>query len=100
MSKTITLEKPLSSPKGDISVITMREPTFGDFMKFGETHVFARNRDGTIYTAESIDVIRQYVEALVDCDPLLLAQVSLRDARKFKNAVLDFFEQSNPELSP
>lgn len=96
MPKTITLSQPLDAGDGKITSVTLRDPTFKDFMELGETHVFARNKDGTIYTAESIDTIRGYIERLCDCDPLLLSHLGLKDARALKGAVLDFFEQSSP----
>lgn len=93
--KIISLDRPVETTKGALTQIALREPTFADFMALGETHVYGRNPDGTIYSAESIEIIRRYIERLCDCDPLALEQLSFRDTRKLKDAVMDFFAESN-----
>jgi hypothetical protein len=87
----IVLTSPITGHGGAISRLVIREPKAADFFALGEPQVIARNPDGTVYAVENDAAIRDYVSRCVDCDPLLLSQLSLADAMAVKAAVLDFF---------
>lgn len=88
----IDLADPLVGHSGPQSVVTLREPTAGDYFDLGEPAVVARNADGTLYTVENDAAIRAYIQrCIVDADPLVLEGSSLRNGLLVKAAVLNFF---------
>lgn len=103
MAKTqaINLGEPVVTHTGPIKELVFREPRARDFFELGEPFAYARNPDGTVYSAENADVINKYIERLLEKpnDPLVLAQVSLVDAMRIKETVLGFFTAARLQLS-
>jgi hypothetical protein len=94
MSVTVKLTKPIAGHSGLIKEITLREPRYREIMKFGEPFQRGFTRDGSVaYYVENIDVIRSYIEVLIQApaDALLLEQLETADTLRLKDAVLGFF---------
>ncbi len=91
--RTITLKKPIEGHHGKITQVVLREPTFDQYLEFGEPYTIAASKDGTPFGVENNDVIRQYLAVCVKepVDKLILTQLSVSDARKLKDALLGFF---------
>jgi hypothetical protein len=88
----IELSKPITGHEGPVTKVVLKEPTAADYFALGEPQIVARNPDGTVFVVENDAAVKQYIErCCVSPSPLLLAQLSLRDAVKVKAAVLDFF---------
>lgn len=97
---TVALSAPIKdASKGEISTITIREPGFSDFMLLGEPHSFGRSPTGVTFTTENSEIVKAYIERLVDCDPLALSQLALADTLKLREALHGFFENARPEPS-
>jgi len=95
LEKTIDLQEPIVGHDGPISQITLRQPGFREIMRLGEPVSRIFTTDGTMVSVtENIDVIRQYIEALVrpPANPLLIEQLRLADTMRIKDAVLSFFQ--------
>lgn len=91
--KTIKLDDPLKGHGGEITHVIVREPRASDLFELGEPWAHARNKDGGIISAEHTEVVRAYIERLVEepKDQIILGQMSLSDGIRVKEAVLDFF---------
>lgn len=91
---TIPLAKPLVTQAGSISQIVLREPSFDEYLQYGDPYVVAGAKDGTPFGVENVDVIRQYLSVcLVEPkDPALLSQAGARVAREVKDKLLSFFQ--------
>lgn len=98
-TKTIKLKTPLKAPGGPVHEIVMREPTFDEYLTYGDPYTVAGSRDGTPFMVENAEVIGQYIRlCLVEPkDPATLAQGNARLARKVKDAVLGFFRPDDQE---
>jgi len=90
---TIKLAKPLVGHDGPIKQIVLREPTFDEYLQYGDPYVVAGASDGTPFGVENMDVIRKYISVcLVEPkDDALLSQASARVARQVKEKILSFF---------
>jgi hypothetical protein len=92
---TIKLAKPLRDHSGGaITQIVLREPTFDEYLSFGDPYTVAGAADGTPFGVENMDVIRSYLKVcLVEPqDYGLLDQANARVARQVKEAILGFFQ--------
>lgn len=98
-TKVVKLKKPLATHAGPIKQIVIREPTFDEYMVFGDPYTVAGGSDGTPFAVENIEVIKQYLGiCLVEPkDPALLAQAGASVARKVKNTLLSFFPDAEGE---
>lgn len=102
MDITIKLIEPITGHEGPITEITLREPSYGEIMKFGEPYAQGFSRDGSVvYQAENTDAIRGYIEALVKppVDALLIRQLKTANSLRLKDAVLGFFQDARSRLS-
>jgi hypothetical protein len=101
VSVTIKLTTPIEGPDGPISEVVMREPKFAEVMLLGEPVAFARSDGGMVYQADNDDVIRGYIERLVEkpADRALLNQCSLTDTLKLREAVFGFFRAARKAIS-
>jgi hypothetical protein len=100
MSTTIELTKAIVGHDGPIRQIVLREPTARDLFQLGEPFAYARNPDGTLYSAENTEAIKAYIERLIDADKeLLIGQMSLADGMRVKEAVLSFFTTARLQTS-
>lgn len=95
---SIAVDPPLRGHDGPIKTVVLREPSYGDFLRLGETYVIAGSADGSPVMIEDIDVIRRYIEAcLVEPkDAALLEQGNALLARAVKNAIVGFFDKNDP----
>jgi len=91
---TIKLAKPLVTHNGPLSRIVLREPTFDEFLSFGDPYTVAGSAEGAPFIIENVEVIKQYLTVcLVEPkDPALLSQAGARVAREVKQALLGFFQ--------
>lgn len=95
----IKLKKPLRAPDGPVHRIVLREPTFNEYLTYGDPYTVAGSRDGTPFMVENADVIAQYMRlCLVEPkDPAILEQGNARLAREVKDKMLGFFRPDDPE---
>lgn len=99
---TVDLSETITSHQGPIKHVTLREPGFAEIMRFGEPYARGYASDGSIvYSAENIDAIRGYIEALIQApaDALLLNQLKTRDTLRLKDAVINFFTSARSKPS-
>ncbi len=99
-TREIPLVKPLRGHKGEkITKIVLREPTFDEYLSFGDPYTVAQSTDGTPFAVDNPDVIRRYIHlCLVEPkDPALLSQGGARLGREVKEAVMGFFQPEKPE---
>lgn len=91
---TIELANPLRSPQGDVTKIILREPTFDEYLSFGDPYSVAYTESGVPFGVENPEVIRRYMFAcLVEPkDPATLQQAGASLARDVKNKLLSFFQ--------
>lgn len=101
----VRLDEPLTGHDGMIRMVKVREPRAGDVLDIGETIVFARGESGALITIENDDKIRRYIERLTideagrSIDPNLLAQASVSDILRIREAVQDFFMKARLRAS-
>lgn len=104
MAKTVDvlLSDPIRGHGGEITKVVLREPRALDFFELGEPIAFAVSKDGMQYTADNEGTIKLYIDrCLVEPkDPLLLEQLSLADAMKLKETVVNFFLAARRSLLP
>ena len=94
LTKTIKLSNPLAWVDGQtITDIKFREPRGQLFIDLGEPRVVVSNRTGSVVWAEIPETIKTYLDRCIDHEAggALLAQMSLSDARKVKEALFSFF---------
>lgn len=93
--KTIRLAKPLTTHEGPISEIVIREPSFDEYLTFGDPWTVAAtgSDERTAFAVENIEVIKQYLQVCLvkPQDPALLSQAGARVAKDVKEALLGFF---------
>lgn len=108
---TIKLDKPLVTHEGPLSEIILQEPTFEEYMIYGDPWTIAEGKEGTPFAVENMDVIQQYLALCLvqPADPALLQQASARVARRVKDKLLSFFRpdaaageasETSPTTSP
>jgi hypothetical protein len=90
----VPLSRPITTHEGKISKVVLQEAMWDEYLTFGDPWVVAGANDGTPFGVENIEVIKQYLAIMLVSpkDPALLSQVSARDARRIKNALLGFFQ--------
>ena len=93
VDKTILLDTPFEMFGKSHRELVVREPTGGDLFDLGEPTQISRAPDGTFYEVEFVSVIRQYASRLIrhEGGENVLKLLSLQDAKKIKEAILDFF---------
>jgi hypothetical protein len=92
--QTIDLKVPLETHEGKLYKIVLREPTFDEYLAYGDPYSIAYTADGTPFAIEDMATIRRYITACVvePKDPALLIQASAIVARDVKNKLLGFFQ--------
>lgn len=102
MSKTttVTLAEPVLWHDQQVREIALRAPTFAEFMDLGEPYAEGYAKSGIYFRNVDYQTVREYAQRLmVDQDKVhALGLLGLADARKVRDAVLDFFRE--PEASP
>ena len=95
----VQLDTPLVGHEA-ITRLEFREPTFAEYSALGEPYVWAPTGEGQgrVRATPLWTVVREYAEALLvkPAEKAMLNQVSIRDSRKIKDAILDFFLESDP----
>lgn len=103
MARTVTvpLSEPIVGHGEPITEAKLREPTAGEYVTTGEVASWAGNPDGSTFRIENNATIAAYIELLI-VEPksasLLLAQASLVDGMRLREAVLDFFTTARTAL--
>lgn len=94
----IPLREPLRSPHGPVNEIVLREPTFDEYLSFGDPYTVALSESGTPFSVENVEAIKNYISlCLVEPkDPALLQQAGAAVAREVKNKLLGFFDLAAP----
>lgn len=103
MPQTIRLKKPLTGHGGQITEITVREPTYGDLVAVGvepTTVVFTGNGSGFVQT--DVAATQRYAERLVQPREALdvLHLLSIHDALALQRVIAGFFREEAEEESP
>lgn len=104
----IELSRPLPGHAGPISVITLREPTFGDFIDCGpirrQIAGDPRASGGMkIEIIEDVDAIMRWINRLSGIPEAILRALSPRDAYAVKSqiaAIFNEFDQGNSQAAP
>lgn len=94
---TIELSKPLPSHNGDIAVIELREPEFGDWVECGDIHettvidpaAMARGEPGAARVTLRPEAVAKWFQRLSGVPFASLAKMSLKDARAVLGEVVD-----------
>ena len=93
MEKRVPLTSPITTHEGQVSEIALREPRARDFFELGEPFVRQKVAEaGEVEIIEIPGVVGSYVErCMTKPGPEFLAQVSLPDALRLRDAVMGFF---------
>ena len=104
MAKTVSIPVPdgLTVHGEILKAVTLREPSFDEFLEFGDPVVWTKAPDGSVFAVENVGVIKSYLAACLVApkDPILLEQGGFRLARAVKDAILDFFRDAPTEGAP
>ncbi len=100
----IKLSMPVEAFGNQVSEIVLREPKGGLFARLGLPRILVFNRDtGSGYYVDQNEVIKAYLEALVDMDGTLkaavLPQLALADSLRVREALFDFFEVAGAKVA-
>lgn len=97
--KVIKLQSPLRAPEGPVNQIVIREPTFDEYLSFGDPYSIAYTDSGTPFGVENSENIKRYIAAcLVEPkDPAILQQAGASVARDVKQALMSFFQPEEAE---
>jgi hypothetical protein len=85
-----------------LNEITLREPTAGEFIDYGVTHLWGRSPDGTEFTTEKDATIKAYLDKCLQVEngSAILGILGVADGQRIKAALLNFFMQpAGPEIS-
>jgi len=90
--KTIALSQPHATPKGAITKVILREPTFGMLQRYGDIRTFAQ-RGGTGFFITNDEAVSNYLRScLVEPQDLsFLEGVCLQDALTIRDTLISFF---------
>ena len=95
-TRKLLLDKPVHLHPGQPATteITIREPTGGEFLDFGEPRIYSRTKDGAFFGVEDKEVIAQYLNVCIvnDGGTHLLRLLSVKDIRAVKVALFLFFD--------
>ncbi len=99
MSVIVKLETPVEAFGRLHEEIVLKEPTGGLYARLGEPRIGVYNeKTGSGYFIEQRDVIRQYLDRLVEIDgeataaSVVMAGLSLTDAKRLQDALFHFFD--------
>ena len=93
MPKSIRLEKPITLHNKTTSEIEIREPSGGLYVKLGDPRLLVFNPSGSGYWIEQPEIIKTYLEELID-HPLggdVVRLLSLADVMALKDSLFGFF---------
>ena len=100
-NKSIDLLTPLLDHSGPVRQVVLREPRAADFFELGDPVAWARSGD-MVYSADKDAVVKAYIDRCVvePKNTLLLEQLSLADAMRLRDAVIDFFTDARLKTLP
>ena len=99
-TETILLKKPLKGPNNQMfDKIVLREPTFDEYLEFGDPYTIAQAAGGTPFAVENVEVIKNYIKlCLVEpADPQILQQGNANLGREVKERLFSFFQPDKTE---
>jgi hypothetical protein len=98
VAKKIKLAKPVDLGGKMMAEITLKEPSGGLYIKLGDPRVLVFNASGSGYWVEQNEVIKAYLEQLIESEIQLGADVvnllSLEDTMELKEALFGFFSSA------
>lgn len=90
MPSKITLTEPIEG----ITEITLRPPTFADFVEIGAAATWVSLPNGAGFIQETPSVTGQWISRLSGLDLADLKPLSLRDTLALRDAVFGFFAEA------
>lgn len=99
---TIPLAKPLKAPNNElVKQVVLREPTFDEYLSFGDPFTIAQSTGGTPFVVENEEIIRKYIAlCLVEPEnPAILEQGNAKLGRQVKRELLNFFQPDATEAA-
>jgi hypothetical protein len=88
----IKLATAIKGHGGPITTVIVREPTFSEYLQYGDPIIWVPLPSGGAFPSENLDVVSAYMRiCVVEPDALLIEQGGLDLARKLKDAILGFF---------
>ena len=89
----VALRKPILVFDKTLNSIKLKEPMGGLYLRLGDPRLLVFNASGSGYYIEQPDVVRAYLEALVDEEApvAILALLSIDDVMALKQKLFDFF---------
>lgn len=93
--KQIKLTKPIEGAQGMIREITLREPTFDDYLRCGDVAVPSKQSDGSMSVSVNRDALALWMQQLSGIDVLTLGMLSMRDSNEISSVVLDLVSAGN-----
>ena len=98
-SRRVTLTRPLVSHAGEVRAITLREPSYADFMTLDDPTAYVL-ANGSALPQDDMATIRAYVERCADVDAPTLDRIKvLADAMALAEAVKGFFKAASDGVS-
>lgn len=96
---SVLVDKPFMGHNGQVREVIVREPTFEEYLKFGDPVVWVPLPEGGMFPTENTEVINAYVKiCIVDPDYLICLAGGMDLARKLKGAILDFFLPASDKM--
>jgi len=92
--QTVKLLKPIQMPRGPVSELTFREPTYADYMVLGDPFTWVEVAGGGSYLQEMPAVIDKYARKLVKEDENLMDDLPLPTAMAIRDVILGFFRDA------
>lgn len=77
----VTLTKPVQSPKGPVTSIRLREPTFGDWLDCGDWRKILRDEDGRMEFAIDPAAVGKWFQKLSGLHMAVIVQLSYPDGQ-------------------
>jgi hypothetical protein len=92
----VALRKPIQVFDKTLNSIKLKEPMGGLYLKLGDPRLLVFNPSGSGYWIEQPEVIRTYLETLVDeeAPAAVLALLSIDDVMALKEALFGFFSSA------
>lgn len=93
--KTIKLTKPIDGMHGMIREITLREPTFDDYLQCGDVAVPSKNPDGALSFSVDREALSLWMQQLSGIDQLTLGDLSMRDVNEISPVIIELVSAGN-----
>ncbi len=94
-SVKITLIEPISLHEQVIKEVEIRQPTYKEYIRFGNPSIWSGSRDGGVFEVPNLDAIKGYLEACTAFpEPAALNLLSLADSLRVVDVVQGFFDQA------